>query len=114
VFHILFFLFFQHSKSTFEECFPTYVRYVAVPSLGTVFKGRNLALTALGSDAKKGYPKDCGAVEFEYVQPIVSSLRSARYSFRMVYDFRTKEEAVEYIIEEVSYINDAEAVTYQE
>jgi len=64
---------------------------VAIPSLGTVFKGRPVALAALGSDAKKGYPKDSGAVEFG-----------------------SKEEAVEYIIAEVSYINDADAVTYQE
>jgi hypothetical protein len=28
--------------------------------------------------------------------------------------YRSKEEAVEYIISEVSYINDADAVTYQE
>mmetsp|Transcript_65931 Transcript_65931/g.176705 ORF Transcript_65931/g.176705 Transcript_65931/m.176705 type:complete len:109 (-) Transcript_65931:90-416(-) len=81
----------KHSGKTFEECFAAYVRYVAVPSLATVFKGRALALSALGSDAKKGYPKDCGAVEFS-----------------------SKEEAIEHIIEEVSYINDADAVTYQE
>ncbi len=58
----------QHSKSSFDECFPCWIRYVAVPSLGTVFKGRPVALTALGSDAKKGYPKDSGAVEFGYFQ----------------------------------------------
>ena len=40
------------------------VVYVAVVSLGKVIKGRAKALTVLGSDAKKGYPKDCGATEF--------------------------------------------------
>mmetsp|Transcript_65932 Transcript_65932/g.176707 ORF Transcript_65932/g.176707 Transcript_65932/m.176707 type:complete len:107 (-) Transcript_65932:187-507(-) len=63
----------KHSGKTFEECFAAYVRYVAVPSLATVFKGRALALSALGSDAKKGYPKDCGAVEFRYLFLIFQS-----------------------------------------
>uniref|UniRef100_A0A6U4UFZ4 Uncharacterized protein n=1 Tax=Hemiselmis andersenii TaxID=464988 RepID=A0A6U4UFZ4_HEMAN len=81
----------KHPKSTFEDCFPDMVKYVAVPNQGVVFKGKALALSALGSDAKKGYPKDCGAVEFQ-----------------------TKEEAIAHVIAEVSYINDEEGVEYRE
>jgi hypothetical protein len=36
----------QHPKATFEECFPDLIKFVAVPTLGTVFKGKNLALEA--------------------------------------------------------------------
>ena len=81
----------KHAKNTFEECFPEYIKYVAVPTQGVVFKGKALALSALGSDAKKGYPKDSGAVEFS-----------------------TKEEAIAHVIAEVSYINDEEGVEYRE
>ena len=70
----------QHPKSSFEECFPSQVKYIAVPSRAIVFKGRSVAHRELGSTPKTGYPKDSGATEFS-----------------------SKEEAIAHIIAEVSY-----------
>mmetsp|Transcript_28239 Transcript_28239/g.44055 ORF Transcript_28239/g.44055 Transcript_28239/m.44055 type:complete len:144 (-) Transcript_28239:97-528(-) len=79
----------KHAGKGFWECFdPT---FVAVPNQATVFKGRRLAHEALGTDHKKGYPKDQNIEEFD-----------------------TKEDAMQHIIDSVDYINDAEAITYQE
>jgi hypothetical protein len=70
----------QHPKSSFEECFPSQVKYIAVPSRAIVFKGRSVAHRELGSTPKTGYPKDSGAAEFS-----------------------SKEEAIAHIIAEVRY-----------
>jgi len=79
----------KHPKNSFEDCFDPV--FVAVPNTATVYKGRSAAYAALGTDAKKGYPKDSGVEEFD-----------------------SKEAAVQHIISTVSYVNDEEGVTYEE
>ncbi|EKX48695.1 hypothetical protein GUITHDRAFT_151660 [Guillardia theta CCMP2712] len=79
----------KHKGKTYEDCFDPI--YVAVPTTATVYKGRKVAYEQLGTDAKKGYPKDSGAAEFE-----------------------TKEAAYEHIMASVSYITDADSITYIE
>lgn len=64
----------QHPKSTFEECFPDQVKFVAVPNKAVVYKGRSVAYAALGSDSKKGYPKDSGAVEFSSKEEAIAHI----------------------------------------
>ena len=56
-----------------------------------MYRGTRAAHKAFGTDNKKGFPKDQGIEEFT-----------------------SKEDAYEYIKEEVEYINDDDAITYVE
>ena len=79
----------KHAGKAYDECF-NWV-YVAAPNMATVYRGSRLAHAAFGTEPKKGYPKDQDIEEFE-----------------------SKEDAFEYIKEKVDYINDDEAITYEE
>jgi hypothetical protein len=59
--------------------------------LGSGFARRGTAYEAMGTDAKKGYPKDQGIKEFQ-----------------------SKEEAAQYVIDTIEYINDVESITFVE
>jgi hypothetical protein len=79
----------KHAGKTYPNCFDWV--YVAAPNLATVYRGTRAAHKAFGTDNKKGFPKDQGIEEFT-----------------------SKEDAYEYIKEEVEYINDDDAITYVE
>mmetsp|Transcript_63017 Transcript_63017/g.149378 ORF Transcript_63017/g.149378 Transcript_63017/m.149378 type:complete len:144 (-) Transcript_63017:230-661(-) len=80
----------KHVKNTWEDCFDPV--YVAAPQIATVYKSKVKAYEGLGvTDQKKGYPKDA-----------------------QIEEFGSREEAEDYIIETVDYINDKESITYVE
>ena len=79
----------KHKGKTYPDCFDWV--YVAAPNIATVYRGTRAAHAAFGTDTKKGFPKDQGIEEFA-----------------------SKEDAYEYIKEEVEYVNADEEITYVE
>ena len=71
----------KHKGKGYKDCFD--YTYVAAPHLATVWEGAHRAHAALGTEAKKGFPKDLDIEEFA-----------------------TKEEAYEYIKQKVEYLDD--------